>query len=107
MKPNNVLVYIDSNTQKLNTQPLAIGSAVRFSGLLFDDNGTMPRDCSQNNNGVAVQLVGNATRPQSLLPSEQRIISPGVLDRNHVSQPLVVLHQRFGSSNLFPSQKVH
>jgi hypothetical protein len=67
----------------------------------------LPMDCSQINDGVSVQPVGNATCSQSLLPSEERIISPGVLDRNHVSQPLVVLHQRFGSSNLFPSQKVH
>jgi hypothetical protein len=105
--PNNIVVYVDSNTQKLNTQPLTVGSAVRFSGLLFNDNGTMRMDCSQINDGVAVQPVANAARSRALLPGEQRIISSGVFDRNHVSQPLVVLHQRFGSGNFFPAQKVH
>jgi hypothetical protein len=50
--PNSVVVYIDSNTLMLNTQPLAAGSAARFSGMLFNDSGTLRMDCGQVNDGV-------------------------------------------------------
>ena len=50
--PNSVVVYTDSSTQMLNTQPLAVGSVVRFNGLLFDDNGTARMDCGRVNDGV-------------------------------------------------------
>ncbi len=53
--PSNVVVYVDSNTQRLNTQPLAVGSIVRFDGMLFNDNGTLRMDCGQVNDGVALQ----------------------------------------------------
>ncbi len=51
-EPNNVVVYVDGNTQMLNTNPLAAGSVVRFNGLLFNDNGTLRMDCAQVNDGV-------------------------------------------------------
>jgi hypothetical protein len=51
--PSNVVVYVDSNTQQLNTEPLAAGSVLRFNGLLFNDHGTLRMDCSQVNDGVA------------------------------------------------------
>jgi hypothetical protein len=51
--PSRVEVYVDSNTQLLNTQPLAVGSTVRFYGLVFNDNGTLRMDCAQVNDGVA------------------------------------------------------
>jgi hypothetical protein len=50
--PSSVVVYVDGNTQMLNTQPLAVGSVVRFNGLLFNDNGTARMDCGQVNDGV-------------------------------------------------------
>jgi hypothetical protein len=50
--PENVVVYVDSNTQMLNTTPLAAGSLLRFNGLLFNDNGTLRMDCAQINDGV-------------------------------------------------------
>jgi len=53
--PSNVVVYVDSNAQRLNTQPLAVGSIVRFDGMLFNDNGTLRMDCGQVNDGVALQ----------------------------------------------------
>jgi Domain of unknown function (DUF5666) len=53
--PSNVFVYVDSNTQLLNTQPLTVGSVARFNGMLFNDNGTLRMDCGQVNDGVAVQ----------------------------------------------------
>jgi hypothetical protein len=50
--PSQVEVYVDSNTQKLNTQALAPGSTLRFYGLVFNDNGTLRMDCAQVNDGV-------------------------------------------------------
>ena len=50
--PGQVEVYVDSNTQRLNTQPLAAGSTLRFHGLVFNDNGTLRMDCAQINDGV-------------------------------------------------------
>jgi hypothetical protein len=51
--PGSVVVYADSNTQLLNTSPIAVGSVVRFYGLVFNDNGTLRMDCAQINDGVA------------------------------------------------------
>jgi hypothetical protein len=51
--PSTVEVYVDSNTQLLNKQPLAVGGIFRFNGLLFNDAGTMRMDCGQVNDGVA------------------------------------------------------
>ena len=51
--PGSVVVYVDANTQLLNTESLAVGGVLRFSGLLFNDNGTLRMDCSQVNDGVA------------------------------------------------------
>lgn len=50
--PSEVQVYVDSNTQMLNTQVLAAGSTLRFYGLVFNDNGTLRMDCAQVNDGV-------------------------------------------------------
>jgi hypothetical protein len=52
--PNTVVVYADGTTQKLNTSPLAVGSVLRFNGLVFNDNGTLRMDCAQINDGVAL-----------------------------------------------------
>jgi len=52
--PNTVVVYADSNAQKLTTNPIAVGSVVRFYGLVFNDNGTLRMDCAQINDGVAL-----------------------------------------------------
>jgi hypothetical protein len=51
--PSTVEVYIDSNTELLNKQPLAVGGLFRFNGLLFNDAGTMRMDCAEVNDGVA------------------------------------------------------
>jgi hypothetical protein len=51
--PSTVIVYADGNTQMLNTAPIAVGSVVRFYGLVFNDNGTLRMDCAQINDGVA------------------------------------------------------
>ncbi|MGD0731486.1 MAG: hypothetical protein ABR956_09480 [Terracidiphilus sp.] len=51
--PNNVVVYVDSNTQLLNSSPISVGGIFRFYGLVFNDNGTLRMDCAQINDGVA------------------------------------------------------
>ncbi|MHB8302017.1 MAG: DUF5666 domain-containing protein [Acidobacteriaceae bacterium] len=52
--PNSVVVYADSNTtQLLNTTPMDVGSVLRFSGLVFNDHGTLRMDCAQIDDGVA------------------------------------------------------
>ena len=43
--PLQVVVYTDQNTQML-TAP-AVGSALRFTGVIFNDNGTLRMDCTQ------------------------------------------------------------
>jgi hypothetical protein len=73
--PSQVEVYIDNSTQQLNAQALAPGSALRFYGLVFNDNGTLRMDCAQVNDGVtatpqanpaiAVQGVTQAVRRDS------------------------------------------
>ena len=68
--PSEVEVYVDSNTQKLNTQTLATGNTFRFYGLVFNDSGTLRMDCVQLIDGVAFaptsgarsQLAKGATR---------------------------------------------
>jgi len=58
--PSEMEVYIDSSTQKLNTQqPLAAGSTLRFYGLVFNDNGTLRMDCAQVNDGVPFTTQSN------------------------------------------------
>jgi hypothetical protein len=50
--PNTVIVYVDADTQMLNTKQLAVGGVFRFNGLLFNDNGTARMDCAQISDGV-------------------------------------------------------
>jgi hypothetical protein len=50
--PGSVVVYVDSNTQLLNPGSIAVGSMLRFNGLVFNDNGTLRMDCAQINDGV-------------------------------------------------------
>jgi hypothetical protein len=52
--PGSVVVYVDGNTQTLNTAPLAVGSLLRFNGLVFNDNGTLRMDCAAVSDGVAL-----------------------------------------------------
>jgi hypothetical protein len=57
--PSQVEVYLDSNTQLLNTQALAAGNTLRFYGLVFNDNGTLRMDCAQVNDGVSAAAASN------------------------------------------------
>ena len=61
--PNQVEVYVDNNTQKLNKQALAAGSTLRFYGLVFNDNGTLRMDCAQVQDGVDPQAKTSLASP--------------------------------------------
>jgi Domain of unknown function (DUF5666) len=58
--PSQVEVYVDSSTQTLNTQALAVGSTLRFYGLVFNNNGTLRMDCAQVNDGVTATPQANS-----------------------------------------------
>jgi hypothetical protein len=57
--PNIVTVYVDANTQKLNTTALNPGNTLRFYGLVFNDSGTLRMDCAEVNDGVAFTAPAN------------------------------------------------
>lgn len=59
--PSHIEVYVDGSVRRLNTTPLALGSTLRFRGLVFNDNGTLRMDCTQVNDGVNMSLQSNAT----------------------------------------------
>ncbi len=71
--PSQVQVYVDSNTQKINTQSLGAGSTLRFYGLVFNDNGTLRMDCGQVSDGVSAP-AGSAASQQSSV-GETRVVS--------------------------------
>lgn len=49
-----VTVYVDANTQLLNSTPIKPGGIFRFTGLIFDDNGVLRMDCGQVLDGVSL-----------------------------------------------------
>jgi len=51
-QPDQVQVYVDSSTRMLNSDPVAVGSTLRFYGLVFNDQGVLRMDCAQINDGV-------------------------------------------------------
>jgi hypothetical protein len=51
--PSSVEVYVDSNTQMLNSDAIAPGNVLRFNGLIFNDGGKARMLCGQINDGVA------------------------------------------------------
>jgi hypothetical protein len=50
---NKITVYVDSNTQMLASSPVAVGSVVRFNGLLFNDSGTLRMVAGRVEDGAA------------------------------------------------------
>jgi hypothetical protein len=58
--PSVVEVYVDNNTQQLNSQLLAAGNTFRFYGLVFNDNGTLRMDCAEINDGVTATSQANS-----------------------------------------------
>jgi hypothetical protein len=72
--PSQIEVYIDNNTQKLNTQTL------RFYGLVFNDNGTLRMDCAQVSDGVTViPQASSAVAVQSFRQMVRRDLGGSVL----------------------------
>ena len=75
--PSLVEVYVDSNTEILNTQALAAGSTLRFDGLVFNDNGTLRMDCAQVSDGVAFVPQQSNSRTQAVAGQPKTIGRPG------------------------------
>lgn len=50
--PQQVVVYTDGNTQMAPGSGLGVGSLSRFSGVIFNDNGTLRMDCTEVSTGV-------------------------------------------------------
>ena len=51
--PSSVEVYVDTNTQMLNSNAIALGNVLRFNGLIFNDSATARMVCWLINDGVA------------------------------------------------------
>ena len=79
--PSEVQVYVDTNTQTLNTQALAAGNTLRFYGLVFNDNGTLRMDCGQVNDGVA--FSSQSTSVESAAGQTQIVRRQGVGNAAH------------------------
>jgi hypothetical protein len=45
-------VYADQNTQMVNAGSVSAGNVARFTGVVFNDNGTLRMDCTQVMAGV-------------------------------------------------------
>lgn len=82
--PGTVLVYVDSSTQQLNSQPLAAGGTFRFYGLVFNDNGTLRMDCAQANDGVSVTPLPPPPADR-LVRGQAKIVRSGKLGPAHQS----------------------
>lgn len=51
--PSTVMVYTDNSTLNADSSSLAVGSLLRFRGLIFNDGGTLRMDCAEIQTGVA------------------------------------------------------
>jgi len=71
--PTQVEVYVDSNTQLLNSMALAPGSTLRFYGLVFNDNGTLRMDCGQVNDGVTTTTSQSNSRNGRVTAESQSV----------------------------------
>jgi hypothetical protein len=77
--PIQVEVYVDSNTQMLNSQAIAAGNNFRFYGLVFNDNGTLRMDCAQVNDGVAFNPPQNsAAQAEAAKVTVRPALPPGL-----------------------------
>jgi hypothetical protein len=50
--PNTVAVYADANTAFLDSGTIAVGTVLRFRGVIFNDQGTLRMDCIEALDGV-------------------------------------------------------
>jgi len=64
--PSQMEVYVDSNSQELNTQPVTPGGTFRFYGLVFNDTGTLRMDCAQVSDGVPFSTQSNASNQMTI-----------------------------------------
>jgi hypothetical protein len=77
--PSEIEVYVDSNTQTLNSQTLSGGGTFRFYGLVFDDNGTLRMDCAQVSDGVPFTPPASSSQARIGAGPETRSVAIGGL----------------------------
>ena len=75
--PTVMEIYVDGSVQRLNSQPLASGSTLRFNGLVFNDSGTLRMDCAQVNDGVTASSQSNSVGSQAGLVRTTQHVSNG------------------------------
>jgi hypothetical protein len=78
--PGQVEVYVDSSTQMLNTQTLAVNGLFRFYGMVFNDHGTLRMDCAQVNDGVS-------TTPAAVPPGSAQASGAVKVTRTSIGGP--------------------
>jgi hypothetical protein len=88
--PSVVEVYVDNNTQLLNTQTLGGGSTLRFYGLVFNDSGTLRMDCAQVNDGVSFLTQSNSR--SRMETSRSQVIRQEGIGRHEI---MVVKHSAY------------
>lgn len=91
--PSQVDVYVDASTQRLNTQPLAPGSTLRFRGLVFNDNGSLRMDCSEVNDGVPASSQSSSSSASSIAPAN---VTSRIVRGSHGQMPLTTRSHTFG-----------
>jgi len=86
--PAEVNVYVDGNTQQLNSQPPASGGTFLFYGLVFNDNGTLRMDCAQVNDGVSLTPPTQSSADR-MVKGQVKIVRTGNLGPAHQTSRLV------------------
>ncbi|MBO0911739.1 MAG: hypothetical protein J2P13_08100, partial [Acidobacteria bacterium] len=79
--PGHVEVYIDNNTQMLNTGSLLTGGPFRFYGLVFNDNGTLRMDCARVNDGVPLSAPSSSAQQVEPRAEIARHVVPGLAEK--------------------------
>lgn len=52
-QPGQIQVYVDSSTQQLGSNPVSVGAAARFYGLVFNDGGVLRMDAAAILDGLS------------------------------------------------------
>ena len=88
------MVYVDSNTQMLNSGTIGIGSVMRFNGLVFNDNGTLRMDCTRERRRGGVERTQNRF-PAGMTNKKYKDRDSGLRLRSGQNDERILLAERF------------
>jgi Domain of unknown function (DUF5666) len=91
--PSDVEVYVDGNTQELNSQILGPGSTLRFYGLVFNDNGTLRMDCAQISDGVSETPQAQMYQRNHLQNGQVKVVASQNTGPIHMTSRLITPEQ--------------